>query len=277
MDDPTIIYEALMMDNFFGEDDLTEAENALIYPDSRDEYNVYSRIENSVYGRPNEPQINFRAPEMQENSGPGADLDPYNRVEPVRKPGRRLMPDPIQDERMPDQQQKQAEHPGQSGQIQEPDGKDGQKHEKDVIDIDGLVHMLIDEQLEQSRYCRSVTRAAPSRRLSRALSLIANRDYSSARSLASAYFMQSGNYYFPNSGHSSADIPYFRPALRVAWKTEVSLTTKCTNTAEKTEDVPLLKALIAAARNHAENAVDLRRLITQYSETQYAETQRAET
>lgn len=122
---------------------------------------------------------------------------------------------------------------------------------------------LIDEELAQSKYCRALSRAASIRRASRILSLISNRDYSSARNIASAYFMESSNYYFPRSDRVAEDVPYYRTALRDAWKNEVALTSRCTNAAEMIDDDKLIKTLVAAARGHAQNAVDLRRLIEQ--------------
>lgn len=122
---------------------------------------------------------------------------------------------------------------------------------------------VIEGQLEQCIFCRALSRMSPGRRAARALTLIANRDYSSAKKIASAYFMVSGDYFFPRRDRKPENVPYYRSSLRNAWKNEVSLTAQCTTASEKTEDVSLMKALLEGARGHAENAVELRRLIEQ--------------
>lgn len=208
--------------------------------DYRDDYDVYSDIENSVYGMPDEPQNRAAAPE--EYKPWDACPQDRRRDEPdyahEKQPGRRLLYET----------------------------KDNDPDEKKKSEADYLIkHIpeLISEQLKQCMFCRSLSRAAPNRRAARVLTLAANRNYSSAKNISSAFFMASGNYSFPWNDRRLEDVPYFRSSLRNAWKNEVSLTTSCTNSAEKTEDVTLMKVLLDAARGHAENAVELRRLIEQ--------------
>jgi len=128
-------------------------------------------------------------------------------------------------------------------------------------DLDQFIAKLIYKQLEQSAICNTLARNAPTRRAQRLLSLISNRDYSAARSLASM-LSDSGNLRLNGMG-SPQTAAYYRSAIRDAWKNETSLTAECASVSEKTEDVPLIQTLLNAARWHAENAVELKRLIEQ--------------
>ncbi|MGI6578312.1 MAG: hypothetical protein ACOX1Q_09955 [Eubacteriales bacterium] len=127
--------------------------------------------------------------------------------------------------------------------------------------LEDLIRSIINDQLEQSAFCRTIARYAPNRRAQRVLSLIANRDYSGARNLASALLSESGNLHFPRFNSSPQTVNFYRSSIREAWKNEVSLTADCASVSEKTENVPLIQTLLNAAREHAENAVELKRLI----------------
>lgn len=226
--DPTGAFDPLMLMGDGGAHTDPKTQPVPDYRDYRDDYDVYADIENSVYGKPDASPSRTAKPEEPEPQA----------ANPLKQPGKRLQdetnePDPEEKERVGTEYMK--------------------KH----------IPALIEEQLEQSIFCRALSRAAPNRKASRALTLIANRNYSSAKSISSAYFMAIGDYHFPRSDRRPDDVPYYRSSLRNAWKNEVSLTTCCTNASEKTEDVPFMKALLDAARGHAENAVELRRLIEQ--------------
>jgi hypothetical protein len=122
---------------------------------------------------------------------------------------------------------------------------------------------LIHKQLEQSAFCRALAGYAHSRRAQRVLSLIANRDYSAARSLASLLMSEFGYYHLPGISVQPKEVGLYRPAIREARKNEALLTADCATVSEKTENVPVIKALLNAAGWHAENAAELKRLIGQ--------------
>ena len=134
------------------------------------------------------------------------------------------------------------------------------KSQKEVI---LLVQDVISSQLLQSAFCKSLSRFAPNRRSLRTLSFISNRDYSAARTLASMLLSRDNNLQFTYPDIPDNPITYYRSSLRDAWRNEVSLTAQCTSASEGTEDVPLIQALLGAARWHAEHAIELRRLFEQ--------------
>ena len=132
------------------------------------------------------------------------------------------------------------------------------KSEEEIIE---LVRGVIENQLIQSAFCRALSHFAPNRRALRTLSIISNRDFSAARELATMLLTKNQNLRFSMAELSEQSIQYYRSSLREAWRNEVSLTAQCTSASEGTEDVPLIQALLGAARWHAENAIELRRLL----------------
>lgn len=132
--------------------------------------------------------------------------------------------------------------------------------EEEIIE---LVQGVISNQLKQSVFCKALSRFASNRRTLRTISLISNRDYSAARRLAAMLLSRNRNLQFAFAENPERPIEYYRSSLRDAWRNEVSLTAQCTSASEGTEDVPLIQALLGAARWHAENAIELKRLFEQ--------------
>ncbi|MDL2288727.1 hypothetical protein LJC32_05050, partial [Oscillospiraceae bacterium OttesenSCG-928-F05] len=130
----------------------------------------------------------------------------------------------------------------------------------------GLLRGLIDEELERARYYETLSEYASSRRERRLLMSLAEDDLVRARTLASAYFLCSGEVYRPDSAQGFSEIPAYRQAVRAAYRAERRAAFRYIQIAEDIgkKDACLAELMDEASGMHTDHSIRLRTLIEAY-------------
>lgn len=119
----------------------------------------------------------------------------------------------------------------------------------------------ISDELRDAEYYRILTKKADNGKKRQIIMNISNDEMHHARKLATAYFLSTGNYYFPNTESINERIPPFKLALRERFKEEYAAAAKYGKVAEETGDICLEELLSSMAKDEKRHALELQQMI----------------
>ena len=101
----------------------------------------------------------------------------------------------------------------------------------------------IADELRDSAYYRFLAKRANDEKNKQIIINISSDEMNHARRMATAYFLATGNNYFPNTDFIKRRIPQFKLALRERFQEEYAAAAKYNKAADETNDVSLQELL----------------------------------
>jgi len=119
----------------------------------------------------------------------------------------------------------------------------------------------IKDELHDWAYYRVLSKKADSSKKKQMLLGISSDEMRHARRMATAYFLSTGNHYFPDAEGMSERVPPFKLALRERFKEEYAAVAKYGKTADQTDDICLQEMLRGIAAEEKRHAMELQEMI----------------